>query len=239
MEKLYTIPVNEAFDACRDTPACGCPFCRLENMLERNELDLILGASMMEPDVRIKTNEAGFCSTHFSLMLRRQKRLPLALMLESHLDELRKSTEGGGMTDLVKGIGTACGERLDRLEKSCYVCSRVSHSIDKMFENAAWLWDADSEFRKKTEAQPMFCLPHARKWLEYGKREIAKKRYPDFYKSVMGVVNRYFDTLRADVSWFCKKFDYRYDSEPWGNSKDSVERAIRFLSGDLHREEEN
>ena len=59
-----------------------------------------------------------------------------------------------------------------------------------------------------------------------------KKRVPDFQKALAEVVNKYFDELRADVSHFCKKFDYRYENEPWGNSKDSVERAIRFLSGD-------
>ena len=40
-----------------------------------------------------------------------------------------------------------------------------------------------------------------------------------------------FDELRGDVSWFCKKFDYRYENEDWGNSKDAVERAIKFLCG--------
>jgi hypothetical protein len=49
------------------------------------------------------------------------------------------------------------------------------------------------------------------------------------------VVGGYLDTLSEDVSWFCKKFDYRYESEPWKNSKDSVERAIKFLRSDLHR----
>ena len=42
------------------------------------------------------------------------------------------------------------------------------------------------------------------------------------------------DSLTEDVSWFCKKFDYRYDEEPWYNSKDAVERAIRFLRSDIH-----
>ncbi len=232
MEKLYTIPVNEAFDACVQEEGAGCPFCRLRAMLEGNELDLILGASMMEPDVRIKTNEAGFCSAHFTKMLRHRKRLPLALMMESHLDETRKRTEGGGMTDLIKGAGTAAEGALANLEKSCYLCSRIDFSLNKMLENAAWLWDADPEFRKKTAAQPYFCLPHYRMWLTVGRKEIGKKRYADFYKEVSGVVNTYFDALRADVSWFCKKFDYRYENEPWGNAKDSVERAIKFLSGD-------
>ena len=62
-----------------------------------------------------------------------------------------------------------------------------------------------------------------------------KKLFGDFYKEVSTVVNTYFDELRGDVSWFCKKFDYRYDAEPWGNAKDAVERAIKFVSGDMHR----
>ena len=35
----------------------------------------------------------------------------------------------------------------------------------------------------------------------------------------------------GDVSWFCKKFDYRYEKEDWKNSKDAVERALDFLNG--------
>ena len=59
-----------------------------------------------------------------------------------------------------------------------------------------------------------------------------KKTFAAFIESVDAVQSAYMDSLTEDVSWFCKKFDYRYDAEPWGNAKDSVERAIRFLSGD-------
>jgi hypothetical protein len=59
-----------------------------------------------------------------------------------------------------------------------------------------------------------------------------KKIFADFYASAHGIVARYAETLSSDVSWFCKKFDYRYDEEPWYNSKDSVQRAVKFLSGD-------
>ena len=83
MEQIYTIPVNEAFEASRDEPACGCPMCAIYRKLEENELDLILGASMMEPDVRIKTNEQGFCRLHYDLMFVRKNRLGMALTLES------------------------------------------------------------------------------------------------------------------------------------------------------------
>ena len=59
MDMNFTIPVNEAFEASAANPACGCPLCALYRKLEADELDLILGASMMEPDIRIKTNKSG------------------------------------------------------------------------------------------------------------------------------------------------------------------------------------
>ena len=62
-----------------------------------------------------------------------------------------------------------------------------------------------------------------------------KKQFAAFEKQSAEVVLEYFDALREDVSWFCKKFDYRYNDEPWYNSKDAVERAIKFLGSDLHR----
>lgn len=236
MEKIYTIPVNEAFEASEADPACGCPFCTLYRKLEENELDLILGASMMEPDVRIKTNEQGFCKTHYDMMFTRKNRLGMALMLESHLDQLRSETSGKGLSAL-KGLGVEPMKRLERLEGSCYVCGRIEFSLSKMFETAVLLWEQDEAFRKKLRAQPYICLPHYRQFVEYGRKGLSKKNFAEFYDEVSGVVNTYFDSLREDVSWFCKKFDYRYDDEPWGNAKDAVERAIKFTSGDMHRKD--
>ena len=68
MEKIYTIPVNEAFDACAEDNEKGCPFCEMYRVLQEKELEIILGASMMEPDVRIKTNKQGFCRGHYEKM---------------------------------------------------------------------------------------------------------------------------------------------------------------------------
>lgn len=214
MEKLYTIPVNEAFDECRDDQSLGCPFCRLYKKLQENELELILGASMMEPDIRIKTNEQGFCRDHFKMMFNRKNRLGLALMLESHLDVIRNHM------DLKK---------LEKLETTCYVCGRIEYSLTKMIENAVLLWDNDLDFDRKIRVQPYFCLPHYRLYMEYAKNRLNKKKFAAFSEVVGEVTAKYFDELRSDVSWFCKKFDYRYTDEPWYNSKDAVERAIKFL----------
>jgi hypothetical protein len=56
-------------------------------------------------------------------------------------------------------------------------------------------------------------------------------------KQVEAIEEAYLDELSGDVSWFCKKFDYRYDEEPWYNSKDAVERSMKFLRSDIHKDE--
>ena len=231
MDMNFTIPVNEAFEASAADAACGCPFCALYRKLEENELDLILGASMMEPDVRIKTNEAGFCRTHYDMMFVRKNRLGMALTLESHLEQLRKEIRDGGLGG---GQGNKPIKRIEALESSCYVCRRIANNFEHMVDTAVYLWETDEEFIPKLKAQPYFCLPHYRKFLQYGQKRLGKKKQPQFAAQCAAVVETYFDELQKDVSWFCKKFDYRYNEEPWYNSKDAVERAMKFLRSDLH-----
>ena len=232
MEQIYTIPVNEAFEASAADHSRGCPFCALYNKLEDNELELILGASMMEPDVRIKTNEEGFCRTHYDMMFTRKNRLGMALTMESHLAELRGQIKGGG---LFAGAGANAIKRIGELKCSCYVCRRIDFNFGHMVETAVLLWDKDEDFRQKLSAQPYFCLPHYHDMLSYAKERLGKKRFPEFEKACAEIVNGYAEKLEGDVSWFCKKFDYRYDSEPWYDSKDAVERTIKFLRSDLHK----
>ncbi len=231
MERIYTIPVNEAFDASVADPTCGCPICALYRKLEENELELVLGGSMMEPDVRIRTNELGFCGTHFDRLFVRKNRLGLALILESHLAEIRERMKPRGLTSLFAGRGSAAAETAERISGSCYICERIEHNLAGMLTTVAVLYAEDPAFRKKLSAQPFFCLPHLHRLLEAGKVNLPKKLYAEFADAVKEPTEKYLETLSGDVSWFCKKFDYRYGEEPWYNSKDAVERAIAFLSG--------
>ncbi len=231
MERIYTIPVNEAFDASAADAACGCPICALYRKLEEDELSLILGGSMMEPDVRIRTNELGFCGTHFDKLFTRKNRLGLALILESHLAEVKEKMAGGGLSSLFGSRAAKVAEATGRLSDTCYICERIEHNLSGMLATAVLLYEEDMAFRKKVAAQPYFCLPHLHRLLTVGKANLSKKLFADFAKAVQEPVDRYLEALSGDVSWFCKKFDYRYGDEPWYNSKDAVERAIAFLSG--------
>ena len=231
MEQIYTIPVNEAFDAGLAEGACACPFCSLYKKLQEDELDIILGASMMEPDIRIKTNEQGFCLTHYNMMLSRRRMLGMGLIMESHLAEVEKKLHG---PVAIGNKRAAAKEALAKLECDCYVCKRIDKNLSAMVATVCYLWESDIAFKKKFKSQPWFCLPHYRMMLEYASKKMPKKLYADFYDDAHSIQSAYIAELQKDVSWFCKKFDYRYEEEPWYNSKDAVERAFKFLRSDLH-----
>lgn len=225
MEQIYTIPVNEAFEK-----AGGCPFCRLQHKLEKDEIDLILGASMMEPDVRKKTNAQGFCRGHFEKMLKAGKRLPLALILESHLDEVDRAVK---KPLIVNGATvTAETKKLSGILGDCYVCSRVNFYLSKMLENAAALYKKDPDFKAKLKKTEYFCLPHYAAYVTAAKSELDSKTFADFYGAIYAVEYGKMTDAEEKISYFAKKFDYRYANEPWNGAENAPDDAIALLCGD-------
>lgn len=229
-ETIYTIPINEVFEENMSDGSDSCPFCTLAAKLEADELELILGASMMEPDIRIKTNKQGFCSAHFTKMLRISKRLPLALMLESHLGELSSSINKKG---LMKPSPDKIAKILAELSDNCYVCSRIEYNMKRLISNAVYMWQIDDEFRKKLSAQPYVCIEHAASMLKTASSELNKRSYSDFSEAMTALVGCHLTSLLDDVSAFARSFDYRYADEKLDDkTKISVERSVRFLAGD-------
>ena len=232
MEQIYTIPVNEAFEASAADSENGkhiCPFCRLFKKLERDETELILGASMMEPDTRIKTNESGFCPEHLGILFTMGKRLPLALMLESHLGYISEQMKQGLFP---AKSGAAAAKKLKAVSDGCYICDRIERNFSMMIEAAALLWQSDPAFREKCAKQHHFCLEHYARFLAAAQVRLSKKEFAEFYRTVGAAEAEYVASLGEDVSRFCKKFDYRYADEPWEGAKDAPERCVAFLSGD-------
>lgn len=217
-EHIYTIPLNEQFDK-ND----GCPFCELYGRFENIEIDRITGASMMEPSVRIETNKTGFCYNHFLKISKSGKRLPVALMMQSHLEEIRSNTKKLSPVNQSKFI--------QKLNDSCYVCDRLKKNMDSLVDNFFYLYEHDSSFRKKVFNQKGFCFHHYGLLLAVGEKKLRKKEYQEFSEKIISLENTFLDNLQGDIDWFCKKFDYQFAKEDWKNSKDSIERTINFLSG--------
>ena len=228
-EQIYTIPINEAFDKTAASEKPDCPFCALYSMLEKNAVDAVMGAAKMEPDIRIETNKKGFCREHYKMMRSAGSSLGLGLILESHIAEVEKNIFDGGTLFDPKGEKEA--KKVEAVENSCYVCDKTEYNFSRLLSNAVYMWETEDEFKKKFKSQRVYCLPHYRRLLTEGGARLSKKDFSEFFKAARTVMRNYIEELGGDVSWFCKKFDYRYDKEPWYNAKDAVPRAINFLVG--------
>ena len=218
-EKIYTIPVNESFDRYE-----GCPVCHLHDTQESNELDIMLGGAMMEPDIRIQTNKLGFCGDHLQKLYDKGNRLSLALILQTHLTELTDKC--------FKKKGSLRGDAstLDEMVNSCYICNRLDRNMNNFFATIFYLYRAEPEFREKLQKQPYFCLHHYTELLNRAPKSLHKKEIDDFFTDLKGVEKAYVEKLNEDIDWFCKKFDYRFKDEDWKDSKDAVERVVKFLT---------
>jgi len=222
-ETIYTIPINDAYDI-----KCGCPICTIEKKLETESLEYVMGAAMMEPDVRIETNKLGFCKTHFDFMLKQKNRLSLALMLQTHLMEL--DNEIFKKKSFFEGK-TAKHKKVSQINQDCFVCSKIEWGMSRLMVTFFELYGKESEFRKLFAEQEMLCLHHYE--LLVGRLEEIDKKYQNqFVNDCNALVKKQLDILVEDVSHYCNMYDYRNGGKDadWKNSKDSIERSIRFLT---------
>lgn len=229
-EQLYTIPVNDAFDA-----DCECPICRMYDELQNNAIDFVMGTSYMEDDVRMETDEIGFCDKHLPLLYKNQNRLGLGLMMLTHMDKTMKEMEKK-MSQKVqtpslfkkgKTASSAVKEYSDRLEESCYVCRRMKNMYNRYIITTLYLYDRDEDFRKKFASCKGFCTKHYAMLYEMAPSEISSKNLDDFISTLNKVYMDNFKRVRDDLEWFTDKFDYRNADAPWKNSKDALIRAIQ------------
>lgn len=65
-----------------------------------------------------------------------------------------------------------------------------------------------------------------------------KRTAPAFAQETRRLSQAYLQAVQKDVTHFCRMFDYRNNGGDWGNSKDSIERAISYLTGRLYLKEE-
>lgn len=234
-EQLYTIPINEAFDQKE-----GCPLCALRKKLEGQSLNYIMGAAMMEPDIRIVTNKLGFCREHFHKMLKMGNRLSLALMLESHLASVaellpeKSGQKAGKLGKLKKYDGDSPAPAISQQVKSCFVCQRAAEAEKKYVSNVVYIYKKDPAFREKLKAQPYFCLEHAGLLLDAGQKELSEEKYLTFSEDVLELSRKHLENLRTNVTAFCRSFDHENAGKPLSEeTRYAVESAVAFLSGDF------
>ncbi len=215
---ICSIPVEEVFE-----PKEGCPICRMRNMLEQRMAEYITGAAMMEPEVRKVTNQKGFCLRHYKMILSRHNRLSVALMLESHLKEIEKTVKSPISKPVVH---------------TCFVCDEVKRNMESLISNTLKKYESDMEFRHLFDKQETLCLPHFHELTAAADKKMGRRFRGEFKTAARKLTLHSLTELHSDVKHFCDMFDYRNSGEnaDWGNSRDSLERAVDFLTS-FHPEE--
>lgn len=226
-ESILTIPVNEVFE-----PKEGCPICRMRNTVEEHICEYIMGAAMMEPDVRMETNELGFCLTHFEMLMQQNNRLSLGLMLNSYLENARKNIFEKKSLFFSK---TAKQRKASEIEETCFVCSKVQWGIDHMLETVFTMYLKDPKFRNLFKAQEYICVPHYNMLSIKAAEKLQKGDLADFNNALDTLLGDYIKQLNSDVNDFCNSFDYRnagkLHTPEMEHVRSSVERSVSFLTG--------
>ncbi len=234
-ERIYSIPLTDALNE-----DCDCIMCRVAKNMESENIDYFLGPSMMEPECRMVTNNRGFCQKHLAALYERGNRLSLALMLDTHIEEVRGRIKR--KTKHFKLGGVASGgarksiekitDELGKIVSSCAVCDKLNKEIEAAAGNLVYLWDQESEFRSKFARSKGLCMPHMKMVLDASPDELSGKKLEEFVRELCNLQSSRLDELNEDVHWFTQKYDYRNQDAPWGNAKDALPRAVKKLGGE-------
>ena len=228
-ESILTIPVHAVFE-----PSEGCPFCRMRDTVEKHICEYIMGAAMMESDVRIETNALGFCHRHFCDLLKEGNRLSLGLMLNTHLESVRADifAKKGFFNVLKKDKRT---EKAEKSGETCFICEKTNWGMNHMVKTFFVMFRDDPAFKPMFDKQEFICMPHYA-WLRAKAPDfLGKNELPVFLNALDELVAAYASKLNSDVGEFCDSFDYRNagklrspEMEP---VRTAVNRSIYFLTG--------
>lgn len=247
-ETIYTIPINEAYDV-----DCECPLCYLKTRLENEAVEYALGAAMMEPDYRIESNEKGYCEKHYSMLFANTNKLSLALVLDTHLEEMRKklsllTKDAETLKNVKSGFlkkNTPTSDFSDKLcgflEKnntSCVVCDKIEHTMNRYVDLILEMWAEDPEFKEKFESSKGVCLPHFGTLASAAVKKLNTKKSGEFLAMLSQKENDALERIQEDIHKFTLKFDYRNKDMEWGSAKDAPVRTIEKLVGTIQKNDD-
>ena len=233
---IDTIPVWDALHQNEE-----CLLCILRRQTEHLLAERYLGGSVMEPATRIRVNEKGFCPAHHKMLYDRQNKLGHALMMLSHLKEVRQKLQ---RAPLDTGIRTRSNffslkpkpsidksPILKQLIDGCVLCDSLNENINRYAYTILHLWKTDKSFQKEFLDSKGVCLPDAGLLIDLADEYLSGQNQSSFKEALSNLLTQNLLSLEEELEWFTLKFDYRNSDKPWGTSKDALERSITKLRG--------
>lgn len=234
-DHIYTLPVTDAFKDEKQ-----CPFCSMKKEIEEKKIAFITGPAYMEDDIRVVTNEQGFCQIHLQRLQEERNQLGLALMLHTHLKQRIKELEAAMKDNKPKAtkglfkknaISTSpVNEFMEKHSSNCYVCKEIEDLYARYYDTFFYLLKKDPDFWTLLENNASgFCLQHFTDLIEDAPNKLSSTDSQRLLNLVIPNQLEKLQTLEEDLHYFTLKFDYRYKDAPWKNSKDAIQRTINTL----------
>lgn len=233
-EKIYTIPITEAFEE-----KCFCPFCKIYKKLSEEEVKYALGPAMMEPDYRAVTNIKGFCKEHIKELNSLPKALAMALVLESHLDKVGEALKSNpekekGLMKNSKNINSFINE-LNSFDGSCAICDKINHTFLRYIDTFIYMIDKNEDFLEKVLESDGFCMPHYTMILNSAKNNLSSKKFIEIVTKLNEKQYEKFFKYKSDVKMFIESFDYKNAGKKSDVPKDTNLKTSYFLNGEFEK----
>lgn len=230
-EKIYTIPINEALDE-----ECGCPFCFLQKKLENEAIDYTLGPAMMDPDFRMITNEKGFCKTHIKRLIEKRNALSLALIMDTHLNEVSTLFELESNEKSLfkkKGTNNPFVSALRTVVGDCAVCSRVNYTLERYFSTFIFMLKKEKGFLEKVLEKGGFCFEHFTKLTEFAFAEFSDKEIEKYFAPIKKLQKEKIKEYHEYIRKFADSFDYRNAGKKLDIPQNILTKTAELLNGDF------
>ena len=160
-------------------------------------------------------------------MMKQKNRLSLALMLQTHLEEVDRQLFSRKKLFEPKNARKA---KLSQINESCFVCEKVDWGMERLMRTFFEM-SSHSDIKQLLSEQEYICLPHFDLLQSLAPAYLQKYELDSFNKLISSLTENYIAVLYKDVSQYCSMYDYRNTGKDadWGNSRDSIERAVKFL----------
>ena len=241
-QKIYDIPIWETYEE----HITECALCDIEKNLEKSFMDILFDDMLMTPFFAKQLQEFSFCSHHYEGLYRYKDKLGLAIIVNNFLQCEKESLEKYKKQDnLTKKSGILKGliksrevKQCDNIQipKDCYLCKKIDENMPDYIEVLIMLWRKEQLFRELYSKSKGHCKKHFNMLFSFSGNYLSGDNEKTFKEITLAMQVENTDRLINELDWFISKYDYRFQNEPWKNSKDALPRCIKKLEGDFNDE---
>jgi hypothetical protein len=231
MAKLEISKVHDAYAAGGE-----CPLCTLMDGAEKTYLASFRGARVMEPTVRVRTNETGFCPRHYARLYEGENKLGLGLLVHTHLAQslprLRRMLEAARETgkrgslrrkELARGLA--------EFRDSCFICDMLAEDLRRYAFTIAYLWKNDPAFGGTFRSSRGFCLGHFSAALQAAEAELGGDALSRWTDEAVTLMTGSLERLEREVLAFTRFLHGSVRELGGTEERTALARALQVLAG--------